>query len=207
MRLFLIKTVTVLFVSSIISGCTIWTDKKDIKPQIPAHCIDGIQNNGELDVDCGGECKSCGVIAASCQIDTNRLFLTNPLVIPFQASTETVMLGSGSFDGQTYDVLGSTSSGYDFDFRFSGNRQPVSRAYILGGDTYYDSFFSDSHAVIHMGMPAGDISSISGKLFVTQLPNGKLMISFCDATFALESSSGPTTIVYNSIKGRAVCAN
>lgn len=33
---------------------------------VPGHCTDGIQNSGETDVDCGGECGECDACDPHC---------------------------------------------------------------------------------------------------------------------------------------------
>ena len=200
---------TLLLAGSILFGVSGCDDAKKYPSVVyPAHCKNGIQDNGEYDVDCGGECPACtSVIAATCQIDTNKVYYSNPLVIPFSGNTETIVMGRVTYDsyGGQASASGFTTSG-SFDLCMAGDLPTASRIYTLGGTSFQNGFYPPGTVMIRITDNQGGAAiSASGKVFANLLPNGKVLFSFCDAKFVFEQNT--SMVIYNSIKGRMICSH
>lgn len=197
------KLLTVTFLLAIASFLFTCTDDDLANPEPPAHCSDGILNNGELDIDCGGECNSCATLESPCNPDTNEVVLDSSLVIPFPNGTFTYSSIFGDQDGSNYEIICYNNT-MEVDIKMYGSRPTVQRVYLLGGTYYLNNIYSEGHANVRLWhqTTGNKAVSTSGKLYVKPLANGGLMLTFCDAKFNSEVS--PQTVVYNGVSGRIV---
>ena len=135
------KTLKLLSVSLILTAFVlIQSCKKEEQNTTPAAtCTDGIQNQGETGVDCGGPCAACLNTTMSCKIDGAAW-----------TSVSTIYGGVGqSFSGVSSDgkritlgFQGTTTGTYDL-----GNLSFNQAAYVTGS-TVYNSAFGGSGSII-----------------------------------------------------------
>lgn len=186
------------FSALLLSACT---DDDLMSHEMPAHCSDGLLNNGELDVDCGGECNDCTTLESPCNPDSNKIVLDSSLVIPFPNGTYTYSSIFTSANTGYYEVEATNNTMYAY-VRWYGGRPTQQRVYLLGGTYYLNGFYNEGQANIRLWhqTTGNKAVSSSGKLYVKPLLNGKLLITFCDVRFVSEIST--STVVYNGISGR-----
>ena len=194
------KTLAFILLLASASFLMTCTDDDLNHQDLPAHCSDGLLNHGELDVDCGGECASCGSLEPPCSPDTNKIILDSSLITPFPNGTFTFYAAYGNAYTNYYEVV-ANSANWDIYIKWHGGAPTQQRVYLLGGIDYLNGFYSEGQANIRMNHITGNKAlSSSGKLYVKPLPDDKLLITFCDARFVLETNT--QMVVYNGISGR-----
>ncbi|MBL4716248.1 MAG: hypothetical protein JKX95_06390 [Bacteroidia bacterium] len=168
-------------------SCNKNDDADDTDTEVwPTHCSNGIQDQFELDVDCGGSCESCGTIVAPCSSDSNTASLTS-------FSTLNVTYTNGEVDRYDYEITCNASEG-DIIFRFENGRPTEDRAYRIISSTSFWSDNLDSEGKIKMCKGfSGCFYSSSGKLYVEMIGDSSFAIKFCDVEFGGDQTSGDFT--------------
>ena len=161
-------------------------------PQVPAHCSDGIIDQGELDTDCGGECSACAAITAPCTPTSNTASLSG-------SPTLNITYVSCLMDHGNYVMTGNSSNG-DIVITLSGAMPTVDRAYFFKPGAGPSTILDEGQATIQMCKGfAGCFYASTGKLYVA-IKSGKVEVTFCNITFNGDQTSGNFTGT-----GRVIC--
>jgi len=93
---------------SLLGSCRKEAERTDlgenvIISEVPPHCLNGVLDEGESDVDCGMECPACVHINAPCETTLNHMMAN---------STSYTVTSACEIDGSDFTLTG-TSSGFN----------------------------------------------------------------------------------------------
>lgn len=160
-------------------------------------CTDGVQNQGETGIDCGGPCAACP---------------PPPVVAPCSPATGTFKMGPTTYSvtftncmvqGGQWNVSGNASNA-DIYIIFPTTTAPTSDGeytypqICLSPSTYNDICIQiDTGGDSYYSQPS---STNGGKVYVN-IVNGKVVATFCNTTFVGLQSS----ITYTGCYGKLAC--
>jgi hypothetical protein len=165
--------ITAIFIwAAIFIGCS----KEIIRTET---CFDGILNNGETEIDCGGHCKSCTVVAV-------------PVVPPCTPVNNKVTFGStltasvyGMASSGQYVVSANTSQ-FDLDITFPS--EPTADRIYTVSPNCPTSFLGPNECC--MVITAFNLYyPPDGASVYVNIVNGQKVITYCNVPF-----SGPSTV-------------
>lgn len=175
------------------------TPEEQDNPFVGPTCYDGIRNQDEEEIDCGGRCQACEVLGT-------------PVVTPCANSLKDNVVRLDGIE-MTADSRNSmcqvTSQGYRLYFQ-QGNTQIF---VVIGGNTPYKD--QQVYSLVPVSFPQageasieyyegsnGPFSSEKGTLYV-RVKGGKVIAEFCDITLSNVWNGTGTT--YHKVSGRIRC--
>jgi hypothetical protein len=164
-------------------------------PLIVATCTDGIRNQDETDIDCGGRCQQCEVkipVVAPCatSLTKNIVNLDNSKI------TFTDVTSSCEQYDRNYFRISYYKNYVEFHIELEDPRPTEDRIYNIGQYLDYDS---DATVSYHDGWAY--YVATTGELYVTIAENGDVNIEFCSVALR-ESAFGYDDVITS---GRVVC--
>jgi hypothetical protein len=164
-------------------------------PLIVATCTDGIRNQDETDIDCGGRCQQCEVkipVVAPCatSLSKNIVSLDNSK-ITFTNAT----FSCSSYSRENF-LIAYYANYREFKIELEGSIPDEDKIYSIGQYIDYDS---DATVEYYDGWTY--YVATTGELYVTIAENGDVNIEFCSVGLR-ENAFGYDDIITS---GRVVC--
>jgi hypothetical protein len=164
-------------------------------PLIVATCTDGIRNQDETDIDCGGRCLQCEVkipVVAPCAATlTKNIVNLDNSKITFTNAT----FSCSSYNREKF-LIAYYANYREFKIELEGSIPDEDKIYSIGQYLDYDS---DATLKYYDGWAY--YIATNGELYVTVQDNGDVTIEFCSVTLR-ENSFGYNDIITS---GRVVC--
>lgn len=163
-------------------------------PLTVATCTDGIRNQNETDIDCGGRCQACeGKTTATAPCASalvNNVVMFNSTKITFANGLSTCEQNVDYFE------LRLAQGNYSIMIELYGIRPTTNKIYKFA----YDWTASENEAVLTVTTGGKTYIADEGYLYTTIL-NGEMIMEFCSITMRETYSGSTNTIISGKVIG------